>query len=211
MMQIELKKLPFELQLESKALMKKVVSANRALAELKGLIKTIPNENIFLNTLSLQEAKDSAAIENIITTHDELYQESVYPEKTKSLSTKEVTRYISALKLGFDKIKKGQILSLQMICEIQQELEQNQAGFRRLPGTVLKNSMGEVIYTPLQHPDELQELMINLEQYININDLDDFDPLIKMALIHYQFESIHPFYAGNGRTGRIINVSYAST
>ena len=205
---VSLKKLPFQINLDSKQLQKKVISSNRALAELKGLIKTIPNEKIFLNTLSLQEAKDSSAIENIITTHDELYQNGVFPEKIDQLSAKEVKRYVSALMLGFDRVKKTQMLSLQTICDIQKELEQNQAGFRKLPGTVLKNSLGEVIYTPPQHPDEINQLMTNLEKYINLNDLDDLDPLIKMALIHYQFESIHPFYDGNGRTGRIINILY---
>jgi Fic family protein len=208
MLMTNLKTLPFKIDLESKVLIKKLVSANKALAELKGLIKTIPNEKIFLNTLSLQEAKDSSTIENIITTHDELYQDHVYPEKMEKLSAKEVKRYVSALILGFDYVKKNQILSLKIICDIQKELEQNQAGFRKLPGTVLKNSLGYVVYTPPQHIDEINQLMANLEQYMNRNDLDDFDPLIKMALIHYQFESIHPFYDGNGRTGRIINILY---
>ncbi len=203
-----LKKLPFDIDFESKVVLKKLTLVYRALAELKGVVKTIPNETILLNTLSLQEAKDSSAIENIITTHDDLYREDIYPDRMEQLAAKEVKRYSSALLLGFEKIKKTSILQVSTICEIQAELEQNRAGFRKLPGTVLKNSNGEVIYTPPQHPDEIIMLMDNLALYINDHEIQDIDPLIKMALIHYQFESIHPFYDGNGRTGRMINVLY---
>jgi len=204
-----LKKLPIEKDIETKRVLKKLASAHRALAELKGVVSTIPNENILINTLGLQEAKDSSAIENIITTHDDIYKADLNLEGFKSLNAKEVQNYISALKKGFALISRKKILTNNDIIEIQSELEKNKAGFRKLPGTALKNAItGETIYTPPQEYSEILDLMANLEQFINDDTMSDFDPLVKMAIIHYQFESIHPFYDGNGRTGRIINVLY---
>ncbi|UBM61317.1 Fic family protein [Candidatus Sulfidibacterium hydrothermale] len=204
-----LKKLPIEKDIETKRVLKKLASAHRALAELKGVVSTIPNENILINTLGLQEAKDSSAIENIITTHDDIYKADLNLEGFKSLNAKEVQNYISALKKGFALISKKKILTNNDIIEIQSVLEKNRAGFRKLPGTALKNATtGETVYTPPQEYDEIVDLMTNLEQFINDDTMSDFDPLVKMAIIHYQFESIHPFYDGNGRTGRIINVIY---
>ncbi len=204
-----LKKLPLEQDVESKKVLKKLTSAHRALAELKGVVSTIPNENILINTLGLQEAKDSSAIENIVTTHDDIYKAGLNFEGFKSLNAKEVQNYISALRKGFSLISKNKILTNNDIIAIQSELEKNRAGFRKLPGTALKNaSTGETVYTPPQDYSDIIDLMTNLEQFINNDSISDFDPLIKMAIIHYQFESIHPFYDGNGRTGRIINVLY---
>ena len=204
-----LKKLPIEKDVETKKVLKKLASAHRALAELKGVVATIPNESILINTLGLQEAKDSSAIENIITTHDDIYKAELNLDGFKSLTAKEVQNYISALKKGFALISEKKILTKNDIIEIQSELEKNRAGFRKLPGTTLKNSAtGETVYTPPQEYSEIMDLMTNLEQFINDDTMSDFDPLIKMAIIHYQFESIHPFYDGNGRTGRIINVLY---
>ncbi|RLD41821.1 MAG: Fic family protein [Bacteroidetes bacterium] len=204
-----LKKLPLEQDIESKKILKKLASAHRALAELKGIVSSIPNENILINTLGLQEAKDSSAIENIITTHDDIFKAELNLDGFKSLNAKEVQNYISALKKGFGLISKNKILTNNDIIEIQSELEKNNAGFRKVPGTALKNTTtGEIIYTPPQDYNTVLELMRNLEQFINDETLSDFDPLVKMAIIHYQFESIHPFYDGNGRPGRIINVLY---
>ncbi len=204
-----LKKLPIEKDIETKKVLKKLSSAHRALAELKGVVSTIPNENILINTLGLQEAKDSSAIENIITTHDDIYKAELNFEGHKSLNAKEVQNYISALKKGFALLSKNKILTNNDIIKIQSELEQNKAGFRKLPGTALKNAItGETVYTPPQEYSEIMDLMKNLEQFINDDTISDFDPLVKMAIIHYQFESIHPFYDGNGRTGRILNVLY---
>ena len=204
-----LKKLPIEKDIETKKVLKKLASAHRALAELKGVVSTIPNENILINTLGLQEAKDSSAIENIITTHDDIYKADLNLEGFKSLNAKEVQSYISALKKGFALISRKKILTNNDIIEIQSELEKNRAGFRKLPGTALKNATtGETVYNPPQEYSEILDLMANLEQFINDDAMSDFDPLVKMAIIHYQFESIHPFYDGNGRTGRIINVLY---
>ncbi len=204
-----LKKLPLKQDIETKKVLKKLASAHRALAELKGIVSSIPNENILINTLGLQEAKDSSAVENIITTHDDIFKAELNLDGFKSLNAKEVQNYISALKKGFGLIKKNKILTNNDIIEIQSELEKNNAGFRKVPGTALKNATtGEVIYTPPQEYDTILDLMKNLEQYINDESLSDFDTLVKMAIIHFQFESIHPFYDGNGRTGRIINVLY---
>lgn len=205
----KLKKLPFDKDIESRKILKKLTSAHRALAELKGVVSSIPNENILINTLGLQEAKDSSAIENIITTHDDIYKEELNLEGFKSLNAKEVQNYIAALKTGFKLISKNKILTNNDIIEIQSVLEKNNAGFRKVPGTALKNAAtGKVVYTPPQDYQTIQELMTNLEQFINDERISDFDPLVKMAIIHFQFESIHPFYDGNGRTGRIINVLY---
>ena len=203
----ELNKLPPKHDIETKAVLRALNKASRALAELKGEAKTIPNENILINTLGLQEAKDSSAIENIVTTHDELFLATV-DNTVESIAAKEVQNYTQALKHGFALVKKFSLLTSNNIIEIHGQLEPNKKGLRKIPGTALKNSAGETVYTPPQHYDTIVELMSNLEKYINDNDLQDIDPLLKMPIIHYQFESIHPFYDGNGRTGRIINILY---
>jgi Fic family protein len=204
-----LKDLPLSIDIETRAVLKSLPSAHAALAELKGIASTIPNQTILINTLGLQEAKDSSAIENIITTHDELYKSELNLGIFKPLEAKEVQNYISALKKGFELIKNKGLITNNIIIEIQKELEKNDAGFRKLPGTTLKSSTtGETIYTPPQDINEINRLMVNLEKFINDPTINNYDPLIKMAVIHYQFESIHPFYDGNGRTGRIINILY---
>ncbi len=204
-----LTELPLKADLETKKVLKSLPSAHAALAELKGIASTIPNQNILINTLGLQEAKDSSAIENIITTHDDLFKSELNLDSFKSLNAKEVQNYITALKKGFDLISRTRLLTNKTILEIQEVLEDNKAGFRKLPGTALKNvSTGEIIYTPPQDHQEIVRLMTNLENYINNPELCDYDPLVKMAIIHFQFESIHPFYDGNGRTGRIINILF---
>ena len=201
--------LPLDWDIETKTVLKSLPSAHAALAELKGIASTMPNQSILINTLGLQEAKDSSAIENIITTHDDLYKSELNLDSYKSLNAKEVQNYIAATKTGFDLITKTGLLTSRTVIKIQEVLEGNKAGFRKLPGTTLKNSStGEIIYTPPQDPEEIKDLMTNLEKFINDKESTDFDPLVKMAIIHYQFESIHPFYDGNGRTGRIINILY---
>ena len=206
--QTNLQPLPLSFDVESKEVFRKAIEANRQLAELKGVVRTIPNATILINTLILQEAKDSSAIENIITTHDELFKADLFSELL-SRETKEVMSYASALRKGFELVKEHGFISNKFILEIQAELEHNRAGFRKVPGTALKNEQtGQVIYTPPQDYDTIVSLMGNLEKYINENNATDPDPLVKMAIIHFQFESIHPFYDGNGRTGRIINILY---
>jgi Fic family protein len=192
---------------ETPAILKRLAMASRNLAELKGVAATIPHQGILISTLGLREAKDSSAIENIVTTHDEIFQEDVFPEIGRDAAAKEVQRYRQALRVGFDCVRESGLLTLNHILLIQRELEQNSAGFRKLPGTSLKNSTGEIVYLPPQDGTEVARLMSDLERFINESPFDA-DPLVKMALIHHQFESIHPFYDGNGRTGRIINVLY---
>ena len=205
----ELKELPLPFEVETKTVLKSLPSAHAALAELKGIASTIPNQNILINTLGLQEAKDSSAIENIITTHDDLYKSELNLGSLNPTNAKEVQNYISALKRGFELCSKYGLLTIRTIIEIQGILEDNNAGFRKLPGTELKNAAtGETIYTPPQDINVINQLMGNLEKFINEPTVCDYDPIVKMAIIHFQFESIHPFYDGNGRTGRIINILY---
>ena len=201
--------LPLAGDVETRKVLKSLPSAHAALAELKGIASTIPNQSILINTLGLQEARDSSAIENIITTHDDLYKSELNLDSFKSTSAKEVQNYIAAVKAGFDLISETGLLTNRTIIKINEILEGNNAGFRKLPGTNLKNiSTGEIIYTPPQDPEEIKILMADLEKFINGSISGDMDPFVKMAIIHYQFESIHPFYDGNGRTGRIINLLF---
>lgn len=201
--------LPYASDLESKTILKALNRAHRALAELKGVARSIPRQDILINSLGMQEAKDSSEVENIVTTQDELYRATLGLETNVSPETKEVRNYVAALKRGYDIVIKNQLLTSNHIIEIQSVLEENNAGLRRLPGTELRNQQtGDVVYTPPQEYDQIQNLMHNLERFINDQQMSDLDPLVKMAVIHFQFESIHPFYDGNGRTGRIINILY---
>ncbi len=207
-MDTTIKPLPLSKEIETKAVLKKALEANRALAELKGTARTIPNQSILINALSLQEAKDSSEIENIVTTHDELYRSMVSSNNVSS-AAKEVKRYREALYRGLELIETQHLLLTKHIVEIQEILEENSAGIRKQAGTALRNECTKVIvYTPPQNYNTILDLMHNLEKYINDTNMDTCDPLVKMAIIHYQFESIHPFYDGNGRTGRIINILY---
>ncbi|MCK5068958.1 MAG: Fic family protein [Desulfocapsa sp.] len=193
--------------IESKAVLKKLVKAHKALAELKGVVAIIPSQTILVSTLSLQEAKDSSAIENIITTHDDLYQSDRHNQEFVTLAAKEVHNYASALYDGYKQVQRSGMLTNNDIIKIQAAIEGNTAGFRKVPGTSLKNDQtGEVIYTP-PSPEKINGSMAELERFVN-EDVIDWDPLTKMAVIHHQFESIHPFYDGNGRTGRVINILY---
>ncbi len=195
--------------IETKAILRQESKAAVALAELKGLAHILPNQNILINAIVLKEAKASSEIENVITTHDSLYQALSAKSFKPDSSTKEVLRYREALFAGAEFIVKNNFLSTNGIIQIQNIIEENMAGLRQLPGTTLKNdATGEVIYTPPDNKDAIIKLMSNLEKFINIDEDDDVSPLIKLAIQHYQFESIHPFYDGNGRTGRIVNVLY---
>lgn len=195
--------------IESKAVLRKVALAHQALGELKGIAQTIPNPSILLGTLPLQEAKESSEIENIITTHDDLYQSNYATQQFTTHATKEVHQYAQAMNFGYQTVQDSGLITLNTIRQIQQILENNDAGFRTQSGTALKNDLtGEVIYEPPQMADEINRLMNELERFINDSDAIDYDILVKMAIIHHQFESIHPFYDGNGRTGRIINILY---
>lgn len=201
--------LPIQKEVETKAVLRKAALAHMALAELKGVISSIPNENILLETLTLREARESSAIENIISTFDEIYQSNLFSNQFASPAAKEVHQYARALIEGFQLVKENRLLTNNHILQIQRVVEQNNAGYRKLPGTKLLNdNTGEVVYTPPQDEETIISLMQNLETFINDDSMMDADPLVKMAIIHHQFESIHPFYDGNGRTGRIINILY---
>lgn len=198
---------PDMVKIETVKVLRQLVKSSVALAELKGLANTLPNPNILLNAVILKEARASSEIENVITTQDKLYQAL----STKSLqvdsATKEVLRYKEAALFGFELIQKKGFLNTNGIIAIQKILEEDNAGIRKLPGTALRNAATDkVIYTPPDDYDRILQLMKNLEEYLN--GQDEISPLVKMAIQHYQFESIHPFYDGNGRTGRIINLLY---
>src|SRR6056297_2178023 len=203
----ELKVLPPEANLETRGVLKQLTRSHKSLAELKGFADMIPNKNILINAVIINEAKDSSEIEDIITTHDELFR-VMSSESYNSHAAKEVVNYRTALWHGYELVKEKKIITTNIIIEIQNLIESNRAGIRNLSGTVLKNELtGETIYTPPSEKKEILSLLSNLELYIN-EDYDNVDPLVKLAVIHYQFESIHPFYDGNGRTGRILNILY---
>jgi len=195
---------------ETPAVLRALAQAHRHLAELKGRAATIPNQGILIDTLALQEAKASSEIENIVTTQDELFQASAFPENPASPATKEVARYVAALRHGFEEQRRlDGLLTNNMIIAMFQTLKRSDDGFRATPGTALRNEQtGEMVYVPPQEGDAVRAYMAALEIFINDDARSDLDPLVKMAIIHHQFESIHPFSDGNGRLGRIINVLY---
>jgi Fic family protein len=194
--------LPPKADLETKEILTKTIKASRALAQLNGAIRNLPNPSLFLDTLHLQEAKASSEIENIITTNDDLYQAVVADKKFDNPATKEVISYKEAIWLGFNRLEKEPFITTNLCVALVQCIKQNTAGIRTTPGTTLSNIRGEIIYTPPSGEQVIREKMANLETFINQND--SLDPLIKMAISHYQFEAIHPFSDGNGRTGRIL-------
>ncbi|MCF0073850.1 Fic family protein [Dyadobacter sp. CY261] len=199
--------LPPKGDIETKAILKKVISASRALSELKGAITNLPNLLLFIDTINLQEAQASSAIENIITTQDVLFQASIVKKSFEDAPTKEVIHYMDALWYGFQEIRKRPVLTTNLFTAIMQIIKENQSGIRNIPDTQLKNpATGQVIYTPPDSEELIREKLAALENFINIDD--HLDPLIKLAMIHYQFEAIHPFFDGNGRTGRIILLLY---
>ena len=194
---------------ESPEILRHLAKAARHLGELNGLCASLPDPQLLINTIVLQESKDSSAIENIVTTQDELYKAAT-EEGTTSHAAKEVLSYREALYVGLEKMKtqKNLLLTNTMV-QIVQTIKQNESGIRTTPGTALKNAInGEVIYTPPCCEDVLREKLEALEQFINDPGTSSLDPLVKMAFIHYQFEAIHPFTDGNGRTGRIVNALY---
>ena len=202
--------LPLPFDFETKAILRQANKANRCLAELKGVALTIPNENILLSSLVLQEARVSSVIENIVTTSDDLYKAELdfKAGMVNNSAIKEVFNYREAMQKGLCLVRRNHLLTINNIKEIQQVLLSNNAGFRSLPGTKLQSSRGDVVYTPPQNLQDIERQMANLEKYINDPKMHDIDPLIKLAIVHHQFESIHPFYDGNGRTGRIIAILY---
>ena len=202
-------KLPLNLDIEDRAILKQASISHRRLAELKGLAHSIPNEHILINTLTLQEAKDSSEVESIVTTQDDLFKSDLsIREFIDSPAAKEVMRYREALKAGFSLVQKQGLLTGNVIQDVRAILVNGDRSFRTIAGTALRDARGEVVYRPPQDEALIVQLMSNLESYINDDSIDDADALVKMAVIHHQFESIHPFHDGNGRTGRIISVLY---
>jgi len=202
--------LPPAAELETKAVLRAAMEAHRCLAEVKGRAAAIPNQGILIDTLSLQEAKASSEIENIVTTQDDLFRADLFPDGPRSGAAKEVARYRDALKLGFESMRRTQwLITNNVIVEMFQVLKETDEGFRSTPGTALRNDRtGDMVYVPPQSAAEIGDHMTRLERFINDDEACNLDPLIKLALIHHQFESIHPFSDGNGRIGRILNVLY---
>lgn len=199
--------LPPNFDVESKLILKKAIRANAALAELRGWSFNQSNPLLLLQSIALQEAKSSSAIENVVTTNDEIYQALATPSDNKiSPAAKEVMHYKEALWYGYQKLKDGYPLTINLFVDLFRIVKNRDDGVRAVPGTVLMNSRGDVVYTPPDNKDDILRLLSNLERYIH--NVDDVDPLIKLAITHYQFECIHPFPDGNGRVGRIINVLY---
>lgn len=203
----ELPLLPPEINVKTPEIMDQLVRSARALAELKGVAVTLPSQNILIAILPSSEAKSSSEIENIITTHDKMFKAMVSDQKKIDASTKEVLRYKESLWNGYRQLKKNNLITSNMLIKIVQTITENMAGIRNIPGTAIKNfATDTIVYTPPEGEKVIKDKLFNLEKFIN--DDTGYDPLIKLALIHYQFEAIHPFFDGNGRTGRILNILY---
>ncbi len=201
----DLPALPPPAELESRVVLRQAIASNRVLANLRGLAAQMPNQGMLINSLVLQEARLSCEIENIVTTNDELYRADADADGKADAHTKEVLRYRQALNYGFRELK-VRPLATNLFIEIVQIIKEVELGIRKVPGTALKSLLGEVIYTPPVGEGVIRDKLANLEQFMHAQD--ELDPLIKMAVTHYQFEAIHPFEDGNGRTGRILNVLF---
>ena len=201
----ELPPLPPAAAVETAAVLKKTITASRAMAELKGMAERMPNQAMLIDSLVLQEARASSEIENILTTNDELYKAASDEALPASPEAKEVLRYRQALNHGFRQIKTRPLAS-GMFVEIAQIIKETQFDIRRTPGTRIANSKGKTIYTPPEGEKIIRDKLRELENFMHADD--HLDVLVKMALVHYQFEAIHPFPDGNGRTGRILNILY---
>lgn len=198
--------LPPTINIETRKVLRKTISASRALAQLNGAIKNLPNPELFLDTIHMQEAKASSEIENIITTNDDLYKSVIAEKKFNNPATKEIINYKKALWYGLEKLETKPFINTNLCIEIMQCIKQNTSTIRNTPGTTLSDTNGNIIYTPPTGETTIREKLANLEKFINEDHT--LDPLIKMAMIHYQFEAIHPFSDGNGRTGRILLLLY---
>jgi Fic family protein len=206
----QLPNLPPKETLETVEILKLCINANKLLAELKGYCQTLPNPNLLLNTIILQESKESNAIENIVTTQDELYKATLgFDEGIKNSTAKEVLQYRQAMYWGLHQMQQKEVITTNLLVGIIQRLRGSTDNIRQNLGTKLANPTNhEIIYTPPEGEEVIRKKLAALEHFINEDEFSPLDPLIKMALIHYQFEAIHPFTDGNGRTGRILNVLY---
>jgi Fic family protein len=206
----DLPDLPPKADLETNDIFKLTIRANKLLAELKGYCQTLPNPHLLLNTIILQESKESNAIENIVTTQDELYKATLSSDNSLSnASAKEVLLYREAMYWGLSQLEEKKVITTNILVGIMQKLKSTTEEVRKNTGTKLANPTNQnIVYTPPEGEDLIRKKLHELELFINNEEYSDLDPLIKMALIHYQFEAIHPFSDGNGRTGRILNVLY---
>lgn len=203
----DLPPLPPKAELETKRVLKAAIGARTALAELKGVGGLIPNQRVLIDAIGLQEAKLSSEIENIVTTNDALYRAFADQGRTADPQTKEVLAYHAALWSGYQGIQSGERqLTTRFFEELVRIIRGIDVGVRRVPGTKLGTPAGKIIYTPPEGESRLRDLLGNLEKFIYATD--DLDPLVKLAVMHYQFEAIHPFTDGNGRTGRILNILF---
>ena len=201
----DLPPLPPEVNLDSVPILRACIPARAALAELRQAGQLLPNQGLLINLLPLLEAKDSSEIENIVTTTDKLFQ-FASEDSLADPATKEALRYRTALNTGYQELE-AKPLCTNTAAEICSTIKGMQMDVRKVPGTTLSNQhTGEVIYTPPEGEDVLRNLLSNWERFIHQDD--ETDPLIKMAVAHYQFEAIHPFLDGNGRTGRVLNILY---
>lgn len=203
----ELPDLPPQVSVETHTVLKKAIGAHKALSELKQIGHRLPKQAILIHSLGLQEAKMSSEIESIVTTNDELYQAHAHVEHALSPETKEVLHYQDAIWHGYEALKSNKrLLTTPLFEEICQIVIGNSNCLRESSGTKLVNASGEVMYTPPEGELLIRKMLHNLEEFIYQEK--NLDSLVKLALIHYQFEAIHPFYDGNGRTGRILNILY---
>jgi Fic family protein len=199
----ELPLLPPPVDLEGKAVLKQCIASRAALAELKQAAELIPNQAMLINIIPTLEAKDSSEIENIVTTADKLFQYADSSSHQVDATTREALRYRTALYNGFESLAKRPLCTATAV-EICRTIKSSDMDIRRVPGTALANaSTGRVIYTPPEGDALLRDLLANWERFLH--NQTDLDPLVRMAVGHYQFEAIHPFTDGNGRTGRVLN------
>ncbi|MDD2565424.1 MAG: Fic family protein [Candidatus Gracilibacteria bacterium] len=199
--------LPGNFDFDKKEFLKLAIKASEEISKLNGLIYLVPNLDIFISPLMIKESVESSAIENINTTTIKVLQSNALNIESIKGPEKEVLHYHRAILNGFERLKKEDGIGYNFLIELQSIIEPDKNGVRKIPGTVIANNLGEILYTPPVGEDNIVRLLTNLEKFIN-NSSDDIDALIKMPVIHYQFESIHPFHDGNGRTGRILNVLY---
>jgi Fic family protein len=197
-------------------ILRRLVLASRALATVNGNLNRLPNPLMLINTLALQEAKTSTEIENIFTTEDELYKAISDTNKEKNINpaTKEVLKYREALWAGFKELQESKKIETSLIKGIFNQIKETTSGYRPPQAQVVikrgesEFRSGEIIYTPPRGEELIETLMDNLVDYLNDDEKYPIDPLLKMCVAHYQFEAIHPFQDGNGRTGRILNLLY---
>lgn len=202
----DLPPLPPEHEIDSKPILNKCIAANRELAALREAAKRIPNQDVLINTVPLREAKDSSAIENVVTTNDKLFRFANVDKESADPATREILRYRTALLQGFHNVK-ARPLTTQTATTVCRIIKGVELDVRSLPGTVIKNqTTGEIVYTPPEGADVIRAKLSNWEQFLH--QAAHIDPLIRMAVGHYQFEAIHPFPDGNGRTGRALNILY---